>query len=146
MLQKPIKDLGNHTNRFICFFCWILQCLIGLSIEGNHDKLYILEVTTISDSPLVTTELMSAIFLLVHVLGVLPVGVSSTSFGGIFYSLIDLSVRKSLTTIYVTAYISYGFFLGLCKICHRASAGIWKKKSTWMILRILSIQSIRLVY
>lgn len=56
-------------------FCWILQCLIGLSIEGNHDKLQILEVATISDSPLVTTELMSAIFLLVHVLGVLPVQV-----------------------------------------------------------------------
>lgn len=55
-------------------FCWILQCLIGLSIEGNHDKLQILGVATTSDSPLVTTELMSAILLLVHALRVSHVG------------------------------------------------------------------------
>lgn len=109
-------------------FCWILQCLIGLSIENNHDKLQILGVATISNSPLVTTELMSAVLLLVHVLRVSCVGVSSTSFGRIFYSLVDRNVRKSLTTIYVTVYVSYGFLLGLGKICHRASAGILKKK------------------
>lgn len=105
-------------------FCWVLECLIGLSIEGNHDKLQILGVATISNSPLVTRELTSAILLLVHVSRVSHVRVSSTSFGRIFYSLVDLNVRKSLTTIYVTAYVSYVFLLGPCKICHRASAGI----------------------
>lgn len=105
-------------------FCWILQCLIGLSIGGNHDKLQILWVALISDSPLVTPELTSAILLLAHVLRVSHAGVSSTSFGRVFYSLVDLNVRKSLTTIYVMAYVSYGFLLGLGKICCRASAGI----------------------
>lgn len=97
-------------------FCWILQCLIGLSIESNHDKLEILGVATLSNIPLVTAELMSAILLLGHVLRVSLVRVSSTSFGRISHSLVDLHVRKSLTTVYVTAYVSYGFLLGLCKI------------------------------
>lgn len=98
-------------------FCCILQCLIGLSIESNHDKLEILGVATLGNIPAVPTELIiSAILLLGHVLRVSLVRVSSTSFGRISHSLIDLHVRKSLTTIYVTAYVSYGFLLGLCKI------------------------------
>lgn len=97
-------------------FCCILQCLIGLSIESNHDQLEILGVAILSNIPVVPTELISAILLLGHVLSVSLVRVSSTSFGRISHSLIDLHVRKSLTTIYVTAYVSYGFLLGLCKI------------------------------
>lgn len=105
-------------------FCWILQCLIDLSIESNHDKIQILGVATISDSPVVTTELMSAALLLVHVSKVSYGRVSFTSFGRIFSSLIELNIRKSLTTIYVTAYVSYGFLLWPCKICHEASPKI----------------------
>lgn len=86
-------------------FCCILQCLIGLSIESNHDKLEILGVSTLSNIPVVTTELISAILLQGHVLKV-SLRVSSTSFGRISHSLIDLHVRKSLTTIYVTAHVS----------------------------------------
>lgn len=97
-------------------FCCILQCLIGLSIESNNDKLEVLGVATLSNISAVTTELISAILLLGHVLRVSLVKVSPTSFGGISHSLIDLHVRKSLTTIYVTAYVSYGFLLGLCKL------------------------------
>lgn len=97
-------------------FCCILQCLIGLSIESNHDKLEILGVATLSNIPAVTTELISAILLLGHVLRVSLIRLSPTSFGEISHSLIDLHVRKFLTTVYVTAYVSYGFLLSLCKI------------------------------